>query len=141
MVELRDASGNPLQLAPGKKAILKLPAPANSPATSPLWHFNEKYGLWIQAGVATKTGDTYTAEVNHFSTWNFDSGIPGFTLDLQFKDPLGNALSGVIANLYMDGDKLISFYSDNEGKATLRNCPASKPLTIKTIFQCDTASN
>jgi hypothetical protein len=78
IVELKDASGHPLQLAPGKKATLKLPAPANSPATIPLWHFNEKYGLWIQAGVATKTGDSYTAEVNHFSTWNLDLDISNF---------------------------------------------------------------
>jgi len=140
IVELKDASGNALQLAPGKKATLKLPAPANSPATIPLWHFNEKYGLWIQAGVATKTGDSYVAEVNHFSTWNLDVKGNSFTLNLQFKDPLGNAISGVKAELYMDGNKIIFFYSDNEGKATLQNCPASKPLTLKIIFQCDTTS-
>ena len=140
-VELRDASGNPLQIAPGKKVILKLPAPANGPATIPLWHFNEKYGMWIKAGVAIKTGNTYTAEVNHFSTWNLDLELNSFRLDLQFKDQLGNALSGLHAEAYMDGaNKIRSFYTDNEGKATLINCPSSKPLTIKTFFQCDTAS-
>ncbi len=141
IVELKDASGNSLQIAPGKKATLKLPAPANGPATIPLWHFNEKYGLWVKAGTATKTGDTYIAEVNHFSTWNLDFEFNNFRLDLQFKDPQGNVLSGLHAEAYMDGsNKIKSFYTDNEGKATLINCPASKPLTIKTFFQCDTAS-
>jgi hypothetical protein len=64
-----------------------------------LWHFNEKYGLWIQAGAAAKTGDCYTAEVNHFSTWNLDLECTNFKLDLQFKDPLGNALTGLIADV------------------------------------------
>jgi len=140
VVELKDASGNPLKLAPGKKATLKLPAPANGPSTIPLWHFNEKYGLWIQAGVATKTGDSYIAEVNHFSTWNLDLEFNSFKLDLQFKDQLGNALTGLHVQAYMDGlNKIKSFYTDNEGKATLINCPSSKPLIIKTLFQCDTA--
>ena len=141
IVELKDASGNALQIAPGKKATLKLPAPANGPATIPLWHFNEKYGLWIQAGAATKTGDSYTAEVNHFSTWNLDLEFTNFKLDLQFKDQLGNALTGLHVQAYMDGlNKIKSFYTDNEGKATLINCPSSKPLIIKTLFQCDTAT-
>ena len=142
MVELKDASGNPLQIAPGKTVTLKLPALANGPTTSPLWHFNEKYGVWIKAGVATKTGGTYTAEVNHFSTWNLDLELNSFKLDLQFKDQAGNPLSGLHAEGYMDGtNKIKSFYTDNEGKATLINCPASKPLIIKTFFQCDTAVN
>src|SRR4029078_6258093 len=101
VVKLRAASGNPLKLAPGKKATLKLPAPANGPSTIPLWHFNEKYGLWIQAGVATKTGDSYIAEVNHFSTWNLDLEFNSFKLDLQFKDQLGTALTGLHVQDYM----------------------------------------
>jgi Leucine-rich repeat (LRR) protein len=139
IVELKDATGNSLKLAPGKKATLKLPAPANGPSTIPLWHFNEKYGLWIQAGVATKTGDSYTAEVNHFSTWNLDLEFNSFKLDLQFKDQLGNAVSGLHVEAHADGgNKIKSFYTDNEGKATLINCPTSTSLILKTIFQCDT---
>jgi len=138
-VELRDASGNLLQIASGKTVTVKLPAPANGPSTIPLWHFNEKYGLWIKAGVATKTGNTYSAEVNHFSTWNLDMELNDFRLDLQFKDQQGDVLPGLHVEAYMDGlNKIKSFYTDNEGKATLINCPASTALTIRTILQCDT---
>ena len=141
VVELKDASGNQLQIAPGKKVTMKLPAAANGPANIPLWHFNEKYGMWIKAGEATKTGDKYIAEVNHFSTWNLDLELNNFSLDLQFKDQSGNALSGLHAEAYTDGvNKFMSFYTDNEGKATLINCPSLRPLIIKTIFQCDTIS-
>jgi hypothetical protein len=125
-----------------EKATLKLPAPANGPATIPLWHFNEKIWLVDTSGEQLpKTGDSYTAEVNHFSTWNLDLEFTNFKLDLQFKDQLGNALTGLHVQAYMDGlNKIKSFYTDNEGKATLINCPSSKPLIIKTLFQCDTAS-
>lgn len=141
VIELKDASDNPLQIAPGKKVTLKLPAPANGPATIPLWHFNETYGLWVKAGTATKTGNTYTAEVTHFSTWNLDVEFNSFRLDLQFKDQAGNAVSGLHAEVRIDGEnKIKSFYTDNEGKVTLINCPASKPIIIKMFFQCDTAS-
>lgn len=139
VVELKDASGNPLQIAPGKTVVLKLPASANSPATIPLWHFNEKYGIWIKAGTATKSGSIYAAEVNHFSIWNLDLELNGFNLDLQFKDQQNNALAGLHAEVLLNGEnKILSFFTDNEGKATLINCPASQSITIKTIFRCDT---
>ena len=138
-VELKDGAGNPLQIAPGKTVTMKLPAPSNGPATIPLWHFNEKYGIWIKAGTATKSGDQYTAEVNHFSTWNLDLEMNSFRLEIQFNDPSGNALAGLHGEAYMEGvNKIRSFFTDNDGKVILINCPSSKPLTIRTFFQCDT---
>ena len=140
-VELKDASGNLLQISPGKTVTMKLPAPVNGPATIPLWHFNEKYGIWIKAGTATKSGDQYTAEVNHFSTWNLDIEFNSFMLEIQFNDPSGNALAGLHGQVYTEGvNKIRSFFTDNDGKVILINCPSSKPLTIKTFFQCDTVA-
>jgi len=70
-----------------------------------------------------------------------DLEFNSFRLDLQFKDQLGSALSGLHVEAYMDGvNTITSFYTDNEGKATLINFPASKLLLIKTFFECDTAS-
>ncbi len=75
-VELTGSSGELLQIAPGKKAILSLPIPASlspsAPATIPLWYFDEAKGLWKQEGTATKTGNNYVGEVTHFSFWNCD---------------------------------------------------------------------
>src|SRR4030095_15790644 len=51
----------------------------------------------------------------------------------------GNAVSGLHVQAYTDGvNKIKSFYTDNEGKATLINCPTSTSLMLKTMFQCDT---
>lgn len=75
-VELTGAGGELLQIASGKKAGLTFPLPSSilgtAPATIPLWSFDEEKGLWKQEGSATKTGNTYTGEVSHFSFWNCD---------------------------------------------------------------------
>ncbi len=75
-VELTGTSGELLQMAPGKKAGLTFPLPASllgtAPTSIPLWSFDEEKGLWKQEGSATKTGNTYTGDVSHFSFWNCD---------------------------------------------------------------------
>ena len=86
-VDFFDASGNKLQLAPGKNAVLQMDLPYasvnNQPlavgSLIPLWHFNENTGLWAEEGegvvVASSTspvGLAVKATVSHFSTWNWD---------------------------------------------------------------------
>lgn len=81
-VELKDAAGNKLNLASGKSATIRIPvssrtAAANSPATIPLYYFNETNGRWIQEGTATLSADKqyYEGTVTHFSTWNSDRPV------------------------------------------------------------------
>jgi hypothetical protein len=74
--ELTDASGNTLKIATGKTATISFPIPASlngsAPASIVLWHFDEASARWKQNGTATKTGSTYTAQVDKFSFWNVD---------------------------------------------------------------------
>ena len=69
-VEITDNNGNPLQLGPGIKANIQLPIASaqltSSPATIPLWYFDETKSLWIEEGVATKQGNNYVGQVSHF---------------------------------------------------------------------------
>jgi hypothetical protein len=76
-VELKDAQGNALRLASGKQAALTFPidsSAAHDPgtATVPLWYLDPATGIWIEEGVATRTGSTYVAQVSHFTPWNLD---------------------------------------------------------------------
>lgn len=75
-VELEGSGGEPLQIATGKKATLKMTIPSSlqssAPATIPLWYMNETDGLWKEEGSATKVGNFYQGEVSHFSFWNYD---------------------------------------------------------------------
>ena len=80
--ELEDASGNQLKIATGKKASISFPLPAelqaSAPATIQLWHFEDATARWKEIGTATKTGSTYTAQVDKFSFWNVDVPISNF---------------------------------------------------------------
>ncbi|MFA7327015.1 MAG: leucine-rich repeat domain-containing protein [Candidatus Kapaibacterium sp.] len=71
-VVLKVASGEPVQLADGVTAIIKVKAPQNSPATIPMWHYNEDKGKWIEEGVGSLVDGFYIAEVSHFTKWNWD---------------------------------------------------------------------
>ena len=85
-VELSTTSGELLQIAPGKKATLGFPLSSTlstaAPATIPLWYLNEQTGLWQEDGTATKSGNSYTGEVSHFSYWNCD--LPNANVPLTF---------------------------------------------------------
>jgi Carboxypeptidase regulatory-like domain len=74
--ELADASGNVLKIATGKTATVSFPIPASLSATAPasivLWHFDDATARWKENGTATKTGSTYTGQVDKFSFWNCD---------------------------------------------------------------------
>ncbi|HEU4775920.1 MAG TPA: carboxypeptidase regulatory-like domain-containing protein, partial [Telluria sp.] len=78
-VEIRSANGALLNLAPGKRATIRIPVPAGStspPLTMPLYYFKETSGLWVREGMATLAGNPpqqyYEGTVAHFSTWNAD---------------------------------------------------------------------
>ena len=81
-------NGQPLQLAPGKTATIRmnLPFTRNPDGTAtaagqsiPLWWFNVASGVWIEEGVgqvvadaASPTGLALSATVAHFTYWNWD---------------------------------------------------------------------
>ncbi len=72
VVEMDGASGNKLQLAAGKKAIITLPTTLQdkAPVYVPLWYFDATKGAWKQDGIAEKQGSNYISTVSHFTSWN-----------------------------------------------------------------------
>ncbi len=138
-IDLYDAAGNELEVASSQQVTMKMPAIAGSPATIPLWHFNETFGIWIQTGTAKKEGSEYIATVNHFSVWNLDVEINSFELELQFVTgdssfPLSSILVEVSnANT---GAKYGKVRADANGKATLINCPSDAPLKLALNLAC-----
>lgn len=42
------------------------------PPTVPLLSYDETRGVWLEEGVATRTGNAYRAQVRHFSAYNID---------------------------------------------------------------------
>ncbi len=81
-VQLRDATGKPLNLAAGKSATIRIPLASRSglpPPTIALFYFNETTGLWVEEGTAKLAGvapnQYYEGNVTHFSTWNADKVV------------------------------------------------------------------
>lgn len=76
-----DEAGNPLDLAPGESATIRIPVADDRddpPQTIPLFFFDPETGVWreaqgIIAQLVTSNGKRfYKATVQHFSTWNAD---------------------------------------------------------------------
>ncbi len=118
-VDLEGANGEKLELPEGKTATLTFPVPANAkqtPATMPLWSFDETTGLWVEEGTATydASNNVYVGEVSHFSWHNLDYPEVRATLKVKVVDPNGNP----IAYLPVDFDGQRVMYTDGEGFAT-----------------------
>ena len=86
-VELTGSNGEKLKLNGNSPASVELTVPdallAKAPSSVPMWHFDETNGLWSEEGHAELTGNTYKAEVKHFSYWNFDD--PSERVNLKFR--------------------------------------------------------
>ncbi|MES2848401.1 MAG: hypothetical protein V4685_05060 [Bacteroidota bacterium] len=146
VVELTGNAGQLLQISEGKKAVLNFPLPtavaANAPTTIPLWYFDEAKGLWIEEGVATKSGNTYIGEVKHFTTWNCD--LPNSIIPLSFSltDSLSNPLSNVhveITPLTTNSWSHIGGYTDETGIVNVNVTPNAEYLLQIFSNNCSVA--
>jgi hypothetical protein len=102
----RDAQGQTLAMAAGKKANVSMPIQpgqlAAAPATIPLFHYDEGSGQWLEDGTLTRSGNNYVGQITHFSVFNADTVFPGgacvkallsgfampVTLDAVYYDPV-----------------------------------------------------
>jgi hypothetical protein len=102
------ADGEPVQLAPGKKATIEIPiytglkrdgTPIVAGDSFPIWSLNERTGGWTEEGVgtavaaATPSELALRAEVTHFSWWNHD----------DFEDPPSFPKPKCLVDTNLDG--------------------------------------
>jgi len=124
-VEMTGANKAPLSLADGTTAELNISISADkidkAPATIPMWYFDETDGQWHEEGEATLDGNTYTAEVEHFTTWNWDvpvtdiCSITGFVVDDQ-GNPVADAR---VLSQGIDAAIMADTYSGADGSFTV----------------------
>jgi hypothetical protein len=88
VVELRSSTGDLLQVKSGAKVEIRMDVPthmmANAPSTIPMWYFDEATGYWKEDGEASLEGNTYVAQVGHFSYWNYDAWFPAVKWGASF---------------------------------------------------------
>jgi hypothetical protein len=142
-VVMTDASGNAVQVAPGKTATVTWVIPTllqtMAPATIPLWYFNDTTGRWIQQGTAIRNGNTYIGQVAHFTWWTPAQAISTVNFSVTFKDQNGNPLAfayyffqNSTTGLYSPGA-----YTNSSGYAQ-GLLLKSTSLTLKVVSQCGT---
>jgi hypothetical protein len=142
--ELIDASGNALKLAPGKTATINFPIPAslqsNAPTTIPLWHFDEVRARWVEEGLATKNGSSYTATVSHFSWWNVDVPSDFVNLDLTIINATNNTpLANTLVRLKAISTGEIAYNYTNEQGYISGAVPKNETLQLEVVSntQCN----
>lgn len=134
-VELKVETGEPVQLADGVNAKIKIKAPNNAPSSIPMWHYDEDKAKWIEEGVGKLNEGFYTADVSHFTKWNWDrpydetSKIVGRVIDSD-----GNPIEGAsvvqkgITYRFQNSTK-----TNEDGKFELL-APESNESEIKVLF-------
>jgi len=93
-VELQSDNGEVLKLASGKTVEMQLAIPnqqlGKAPSTIPLWYFDEAKGYWVEEGQATRQGNSYVAQLPHFSYWNCDQTFTLINWEASFTYTDGN---------------------------------------------------
>lgn len=134
-VEMTDGAGKKLEISGNQEVEVEMPAILDAPTEMPIWHFNETFGLWVEAGKATKVGDKYVFKANYFSSWNLDVPFNGVDVTIQFENQEGIPLASQKICIYDNSGNLIEcVYSDNEGKLKLIQAPQN--MVFKIISEC-----
>ena len=127
-VVMKDTKGKKLQIKDEKKSKVTFPIPdkmlAKAPNQMPLWHFNEGTGIWEESGMATKNGNVYEGEVEHFSWVNLDDPKQFVVLNGKVKDDKGNVLPGIRITV-----EQVTTYSDGKGAYSVR-IPSETDVTV-----------
>ena len=138
-VEMQDAAGNPLQMAPGQQATLTFTIPDSllsvAPASIPLWYFNDTTGRWIQQGTAVRQGNSYIGQVGHFTFWNCDAPMGTVNFEVHVKDQFGNPLAYRYIQFQLDGYGARGGYTDSTGFAQ-GLIPKGEHLLMQVLTEC-----
>lgn len=133
-VQMTDAAGNMLQLAPGSTSTLIMSIPpdqqASAPSTIPLWYFDEDAGVWQEEGLAQRDGDKYVGTVKHFTDWNCDDPTEGATIIGRLVDCNNHPAYGIVEFGQITSDPQSSTLSDESSGRFERRVPDGIQLTV-----------
>ena len=103
-ITMKDSLNQKLQLKDGAESTLTFPTPEGFTEEQkhneiPLWYFDEEKGTWVEEGIATKTGDTYSGKIKHFSWHNLDYPWKRATICGQVTNMKGTPLPNVLVTI------------------------------------------
>lgn len=103
-ITMKDSLNQKLQLKDGAESTLTFPTPEGFTEEQkhneiPLWYFDEEKGTWVEEGIATKNGDTYSGKIKHFSWHNLDYPLMRATICGQVTNKNGTPLPNVLVTI------------------------------------------
>lgn len=141
-LELQSEGGEKLHLDTSKQVSFKMTIPTSlqntAPPTIPLWYFEEVSGVWRQEGSATKTGDSYSGIVKHFSFWNLDMPFPLVNFTATLVDAHNTPLSNAAVKLKRANGSATYGYTNENGTVS-GDIPKNETLTLEVMSKCNMA--
>jgi hypothetical protein len=139
VVELEGDAGEKLQLAAGKTAALTMAIPASmqatTPASMPLWYFNDTTGKWIEQGTATRKGNSLCGTTSHFTFWNCDAPMSVVNFKVRIIDQHGNPVAHQFLQFVSPTLGAAGGYTDLTGLAQ-GLIPKGQTLLFQVINPC-----
>lgn len=139
-VTLEGTGGQKLNLASGQEASVFFPLSAalrsHAPAEIPLWHFDQKEGIWKEEGSAQLTGQGYEGKVKHFSFWNVDAPFPLIDWTARFINQDGVPLANYFVVLERQGQTGVAYSGTGTDGVVQGKIPANEVLTLKITDRC-----
>ncbi len=141
-VTLEGTGGQKLNLASGQEAVVFFPLSAalhsHAPAEIPLWHFDQKEGIWKEEGSAQLSAQGYEGKVTHFSFWNVDAPFPLIDWTARFINQDGVPLSNYFVVLERQGQTGVAYAGTGTDGVVQGKIPANEVLTLKITDRCGT---
>lgn len=139
-VELTGSGGQKLNLANGHTAEVTFEIDASqlgsSPATIPLWSFDEENGIWKEEGTATRVGNKYVGNVSHFSWWNCDAPFAQCNLTVTVNNSANQPISNLSVYIIRPGQTYGTSGMTNSAGLVTGIVPANETLTVQILDLC-----
>lgn len=140
-IALESPGGDPLELAAGSEAEVRMPLEAatadEAPATAPFWVLDTD-GFWQDAGVATLGDNCYVVYVRVSGGYNVDIPHPGARFCGRLVDANGNPLTHTAYSFHLeDGWSCWNARTDCNGEF----CALVAAETALEIYVTDSCSN
>lgn len=126
-IELRDSSGNILNLADDSSAEIRVPLEATLQTIAPnaisLWYFDTENGYWKEGEEANLQGQAYVGTIDRLSFWSLSKRYPVHIIKVKVSDNDDNAISNQQINLTYGNSNYpftsINDYTNSEGLTRL----------------------
>ncbi len=131
-----------LYLRDGKTAQITSLIPssllAGAPETIPMWWYDESDGKWKEDGSATKTGNYYQCNVEHFTYWNFDHPITITDQSTLTGTVISSTTKGTVAGAQVVATGVnysgyTRVYSEADGTFSI-TVKASAQVTVQALY-------